>query len=106
MAVVKKKKITWIADPDSKDIVSHNVYCDKATQDLDYNSTYVNVAMPKTEVILPDEFPPGFFDADTNYKVGISAIDDVGNESSIVSVQAPFDFVAPGAPSGIKVVNV
>ena len=106
MAVVRKKRVRWDADPNTPDIIAHKVYVAKEADVLDYASPNVQVTMPQTEIILPDAYPPGTFDEDVNYQVGISAVDDVGNESNIVIVTAPFDFIAPGAPSNIVVENV
>lgn len=105
MAEIRKKRVRWTAAPDA-DVVSHRVRVGLEGAALDYGSPYVQVDMPETSIILPDSFPAGTFDLDQNYTLGISAVDDVGNEGDIVEVASPFDFVAPGVPTEIVVENI
>lgn len=102
MAKIIKKTISWTASTAS-DVVSHKVYTAKEVDGVSYNSPNVEVPMPDTQIILPDAFPSGTFGEDTNYLIGITAVDDVGNESDMVEVSAPFDFIAPDAPTGVTV---
>ena len=103
MAIIKKKTITWDASPDP-DVVAHHIYVEPADQELQQGiSPHARVDMPTLAMVAPDEFPPDTFLEDMDYKIGISAIDDVGNESDMVILEHPFDFVAPAAPSNIQV---
>lgn len=105
MTEIRKKRVRWTAAPDA-DVVSHRIRVGPEGTDLSYESSYVQIEMPDTEIILPDSFPADTFGLDQNYTLGISAVDDVGNEGDIVAVASPFDFVAPGVPTGIVVENV
>ena len=106
MAIVNSKKISWDAAPDA-DIVKHWVFAVPEGQTIDPKSTpHVEITMPTTEIVAPDDFPAGTFSGDSNYTIGLVAVDDVGNMSDLVTVSAPFDFIAPGAPSNIIVTDI
>jgi hypothetical protein len=105
MAIVKKKRITWTPAPDAA-IVKHRVYVTDGV-DIDPKvDQYIEVLMPHTSILLPDEFPAGTFEGEGNYIIGVSAIDDVGNEGDLAIVASPFDFIAPGVPTNLVVENV
>lgn len=100
MAKVIPRTIKW--DPSAAaDVVAYRVYVAKDPMQPDYDSPRAEVA--GTEIIAPDGFPQGTFDEDTLYNIGVSAVDDIGNESDITVVSAPFDFVAPDAPTNVRV---
>lgn len=103
MVQVKKKTLSW--DPPADiDVVGHKLYVVPEGSQIDPASTpYITIGMPTTTVLLPDDFPEDTFDQDINYTIGIAAIDDVGNEGDIVTVQNPFDFIAPGIVTNIRV---
>jgi hypothetical protein len=104
MAVVIKKQIQW--DPSaSPDAVKHRVYIVPQGTTLDYTSPMVEVDMPKVTLDIPDEFP-GFPQLDTVYQIGVTSVDDAGNESSMEIITAPFDFDAPDAPTNVRVVAI
>ena len=97
-----KKRIRW--DPSlAADVAVYRVYVEKEPTAVGYDSQYIEVTAPTTQVVVPDDFPAGTFSEDTLYNMGISALDDLGNESDITPVSAPFDFVAPDAPTNIIV---
>jgi len=98
------KNIKWTAST-SPDVVAHKVYWCPETDDLDYESDSIRVEMPKTNLILPDE-APSFPEEEGNFKIGISSVDDVGNESDIIEISFPFDFAAPDAPTNLVVEDV
>jgi len=103
---VKKKRLTWTAAPDS-DIVSHRVFVGNEGETIDpKTSPYVEVVMPKTSILLPDDFPSETFEGEGNYILGVCAVDDVGNEGDLALVASPFDFIAPGVPTNLVVENI
>lgn len=103
MSKVFSKTIKW--DPsDDVDVVSHRVYVVQGTEDPTYEDLNVTVNMPKTELLVPDEFP-GFPLSDGDYTIGIVAVDDWGNESDMEVATHPFDFIAPSAPTNIRIVG-
>ena len=99
---VVKKRISWDAGT-TADIVAHRIYVEKDPTVPTYSSVYVDISMPQTYITVPDDFPAGTFDEDVVYIVGVSSVDDVGNESDIITVSSPFDFVAPDAPTNIVI---
>jgi len=105
MAVVKKKRVRWTL-PNDSDLVATRVRVNGTDGTIFLSDPFIDVPFPEAEIILPDAFPPGTFDLDTNYIVGLSSIDDVGNEGDIIEVSSPFDFVAPGVPTQIVVENI
>jgi predicted transcriptional regulator len=97
---VKQKRIRWTASI-AADVVAHRVYVAKDPDMPTYSSLHVEVAMPKTEVLAPNDFPAGTFSEDVVYNIGITAVDDVGNESNMEVASSPFDFIAPDAPTNV-----
>ena len=104
MAKIIKKKIK-ITPSEVPDLVAHRVYVAFAIEEVTYDSPMVEVPMPKLELVIPDEFP-GFPLNDTNYKIGVSGVDDMGNEGDMTIIEAPFDFDAPPVPDGVEIVDV
>jgi len=94
MARIQRQRVKW--DPGS-DAVIHRVYISQ--EEPTYDSPYAEFEMPVTEIILPEGFPYPIGEGD--FYVGVSALDDLGNETDIVIVSTPFDFSPPGAPSNI-----
>ena len=106
MARVKKKRVSWTPAPDA-DIVKHRVYVSQADMNLDIlTDSFIELDIPTASVLLPDDFPAGTFVGEGNFTVGVSAIDDVGNEGDVAIVASPFDFIAPGVPTNLIVENV
>jgi len=102
MAKVIKRRISWTAS-DSPDVVKYRVYWEAAPNIPSYSSPHVEVT--KNELIIPDEVPD-FPTQEGDYVIGVSAVDDVGNESDISTVTAPFDFTAPNAPENVSVESI
>lgn len=98
MPKIKKKRIWW-DDVIGPDVVGYHVYVAPQGIEFDYAMPHTEVAAGDTEIIAPDGFPEGMFDLDVNYSVWITTVDDMGNESDPLLLTAPFDFVAPPAPS-------
>lgn len=103
MAKVKKYSITWNLSP-STDVVGYKIYYVPEGEELNYGSPSVTVGNVDN-VIIPDQVPE-FPLIDNNYTIGLSALDDVGNESDIISKTVPFDLVAPDAPSEMAVTPI
>lgn len=98
---VASKKITWTASPDT-DVTNYNVYCVPISQTLGYDSPTVSVPAATTEYILPGVFNI----TQGEYHIGVSAEDSLGNESDIVSVSVPLDFLAPSPVTNLRVVDL
>ena len=102
MAKILQRTISWDPSP-ATDVVGYNLYwAVGADAVVDYLSDHANVGN-KTNVVIPDdvaEFPL----VEDVMSLGVTAFDDIGNESDMTSVQnVPFDFVAPDAPTNLVV---
>jgi len=102
MARINNKTLSWNAGV-AADIVAHRVYVSTSGVDPNYGSQFTDVPMPTVSMVLPDEFA-GFPLIDGLYKLGISSVDDMGNESDITVISNPLDFIAPDAPTNLAVI--
>jgi hypothetical protein len=103
MAKVVKRRVRWTASA-STDVVGYKVYWSlEADGDPDYGSP--NVQVSSNQIIIPDDAPE-FPEEEGVYVIGITAVDDVGNESDMVTATAPFDFLVPDSVSNVVIENV
>lgn len=88
----------------SADVVGYNIYIQPVPDPIHPESQYVRVQPPyvmdnsKIKVDLLPLFP----DMDGEYTVGITAVDDMGNESSVLQGVTNVDFVVPDAPTDLE----
>jgi hypothetical protein len=98
MAKIKKRRLRWKAST-SPQVVGYKLYW--AVNDTpDYNSDCIKLGNV-TEITLPDDVKD-LADANGPVEVGIAAIDEVGNESDMVTLKMPFQFAVPAAPSELR----
>ena len=100
MANVRKYQISWTKAA-NVDIVGYKIYYTPAGDTLNYSSPSI-IAGDVDTLIIPDD-APDFPLIDGNYQIGITAVDDVGNESDFLVKTVPFDLVAPDAPTNLEV---
>lgn len=101
MALIKSKTISWNPSS-SSDVVSYNVRCKvNDGEPFSYSDEAISVNSPS--IVAPDDFPAGTFEVETDYLVGVSAVDDMGNESDITELASPFDFMPPQPITGLKI---
>lgn len=101
MAYINSKNISWNPST-SDDVVGYRVRYKVADGNpIVYTDPYLVVG--NTLVVAPNDFPSGTFDNDTDYTLGVSAVDDMGNESDIIELDTPLDFVPPQPPTGLTV---
>lgn len=103
MAKIKKRKLHWKAS-DSPQVVGYKIYWSDGGK-VDYESpsaTLENV----TEVLIPDGIA-GFVPGQGPIEFGITAMDELGNESDMVAFAAAYQFNVPQAPQdlGMEVVD-
>lgn len=101
MARIKPKTISWNPS-ESQDVVAYRVYAKPDDGALfGYDAQHIETA----EVIIyaPDDFPEGTFETEGDYLIGVSAVDDAGNESDITEVAHPFDLNPPKPVTGLAV---
>ncbi len=102
VAKVKKKRITWVG-ADGSGIVGYKFYW-ADNSGVDYEADCAEVGNV-TEVILPDTIP-SFPLVDGEMQIGVTAINEAGNESDMAKYTATFQFSAPEAPRDLKVETV
>jgi hypothetical protein len=97
MGKIRKRAVRWEPSADAR---KYRLYY--STQGpVGYESDLVELEN-KTQVILPDEVP-SFPKIAGNIELGITAVNEAGNESDITIVSVYVDFTVPEAP---KVVTV
>jgi hypothetical protein len=99
MAKVKGLTMTFPAS-DSPDVVGYKLYIAEAPETVTYDSQAFDLGM-STEIDLSTL--PGMTTKDGVYNMGVTAVDDAGNESSMsLANEVPLDFVAPNPPGVIS----
>jgi hypothetical protein len=98
MAKIKKRLFRWCASA-SPGVIGYKLYWAEQG-DLCYDShcTFIGNV---TEIILPEQVP-SFPLLDGSIKLGISAVNEIGNESDLVTFTAPFQFSVPLPPSSLS----
>lgn len=90
----------------SPDVAGYRVYVTEGAVAMSYSADFVNVGNV-TQVDLGELADQGFNileNAEGVYNLGVSAFDQVGNESAIAVKAGVFlDFVPPAAPTGLEV---
>ena len=92
---IRQKKIRWQASS-TPGINQYKLYW-STDGVLDYSSPSLDLGN-SNEVVLP-EGAPSFPLVNGTLTLGISAVNDAGNESDITEMTAEFNFVVPDAPS-------
>ena len=101
MAYIKPKTMAWGASPDT-DVVSYAVRWAIPPTAINYDPT-VNPGLDVgrvTSVRLPLTGMPNI---DGQLTIGVTAKDDVGNESDPAEGTFPFDFKAPAPPTSLVI---
>jgi hypothetical protein len=99
MAKIKKRKLSWKAST-SAQTTGYKLYWARQG-DLSYDSACEFLGQV-TQVVIPEglsAFTPGT----GPFEFGIVAVDDSGNESNMATVIVPFHFIAPDAPSEVRI---
>ena len=95
MAKIKKRKLRWTAS-DSPQVVGYKLYWSEGGEKVSYESPSEKLGNV-TEIVLPDDvasFSPG----SGPIEFGVTAVDELGNESDLITIAAPYQFNAPKAP--------
>ena len=97
MGRVRKRTVRWEPSADAK---KYRLYW--STQGpVGYEADFVEVEN-KTMVILPDEVP-SFPRIAENVELGITAVNEVGNESDLTIARVYVNFTVPEAPKVLTV---
>lgn len=97
MAKIKKRRLKWTAS-DSGQVVGYKLYWSEGSE-VDYHSKCVTLGNI-TEVVLPDEVD-AFRPNGGPITFGITALDELGNESDMTTLAAPYQFNVPQAPDDL-----
>lgn len=97
MAKMKKRRLSWKAS-NSSQVVGYKLYW-SAGGGVGYHSSYVRLNNV-TEIVLPDDVP-SFTPANGSIEFGITALDELGNESDMATLFAPYQFSVPEAPQDL-----
>ena len=100
--MAKIKDVTMSFPPSgSPDVVGYKLYVAEAPAEVTYESDSFDLGA-ETVVVL--NTLPGMLDRDGVFNIGVVAVDDAGNESSMSLLNdVPLDFQAPEAPGPITI---
>jgi len=105
MARAGTKVLEWNPSP-STDVTTYWVRASDESVPITYDTEHVDVGLVTSAdlgQLANDGYAP-LVNADGKYNLGVSAIDDLGNESDIaVKPAVPLDFVPPEAPTDLRV---
>jgi Tfp pilus assembly protein PilZ len=102
MGKIRNKKLRW--EPAAgEEATKYKLYWSE-NGTVDYSSNFAEVGVV-TQVILPDDIP-SFPRMAGNLELGITAVNQAGNESDITKISAYFDFTVPEAPKSLVVEDV
>jgi hypothetical protein len=95
VAKIKKRRLLWEPST-SPNVIGYKLYWAEEGQ-VNYDSPYAIIGNVM-EVVLPEQVP-SFPIARGSIELGITAVNEVGNESDMMIVAAPFQFSVPDAPT-------
>jgi hypothetical protein len=97
---VKQIKLSFPAS-DSPDVVGYKLYIEEVPTEITYDSKFFDLGNNTSVDISTLE---GMTDRDGVYNLGVTAVDDAGNESSFSLINnVPLDFLAPNLPGAIVI---
>ena len=98
MAKLKKRKLRWYTSS-SPQVIGYKLYWSEGG-DVNYDSNQALLGNV-TEIVLPDAvdaFKPG----DGQIEFGLTSVDELGNESDMITLKAPYQFSVPKAPQNLE----
>jgi hypothetical protein len=98
MAKVKKRRLVWEPSP-SSNVIGYKLYWTEEGE-VGYDSPCAMIGNA-SEVILPEQVP-SFPTVKGSIELGITAVNEMGNESDMMRVAAPFQFSVPEAPTDAR----
>jgi hypothetical protein len=99
MGKIRQKKIRW-KPSSSSEVVGYKLYWSE-DEELSYDSRSVEVGNV-TQIILPDDIPSLPL-LKGRITLGISAVNEAGNESDITRMTAELNFFVPNAPKRLRI---
>jgi Tfp pilus assembly protein PilZ len=99
MAKIKQRKVRWERSS-TADVINYRLYW-SIGGGVAYHSDHADVGNV-TEVTLPNDVPL-FPLTSGEFELGISAINEAGNESELTKTTVHVDFIVPEAPKNLRV---
>lgn len=108
MAAKVKDVILSFPPSNSPDVVKYMLYIVEAPVSVEEVDPAGNYMAPKFDLAMSTSIDlatvPGMTSNDGIYNMGVTAIDEAGNESSMTVISdVPLDFIAPNAPGSIVI---
>lgn len=97
MAKIKKRRLKWTAS-ESAQVVGYKLYWSEGSE-VNYDSHCADLGNI-TEIILPDDVD-SFMPNGGSVVFAITAVDEIGNESDMTTLMAPYQFNVPRAPDDL-----
>jgi hypothetical protein len=94
----RKKRISW-GSSSSPDVAGYRLYW-AVNRGVDYGAEYADIGKVNT-ILLPDEVAC-FPQVEGRVEIGITALNQYGNESDMMIVAADLDFRAPEPPEDLR----
>ncbi len=99
MAKLKKRILRWQASS-SPQVIGYKLYwSDKGDLGYDANQAMLGNV---TEIVLPDDVA-SFKPHEGPVELGITSVDELGNESDMIKLMAPYQFSVPKAPQNLRI---
>jgi Tfp pilus assembly protein PilZ len=99
MGKIKQRRIRWERSL-TEDVIKYRLYW-SIGGGVDYHSDHADVG-DVTEVVLPGDIP-SFPLTSGKFELGISAMNQAGNESVLTKANIQLDFTVPEAPANLRV---
>ena len=99
MAKLKKRILRWHASS-SPQVIGYKLYWSESG-DLTYDSNQALLGNV-SEIVLPDDVD-SFKPNGGPVELGITSIDELGNESDMIKLMAPYQFSIPEAPRDLRI---
>ena len=97
MGKVKQKRVRW--NPSTSDgLLSYRLYW-SVDGCVDYSSDHADLGMV-TDVVLPDDIP-SFPWISGEVELGMTAVNQSGNESDMTKIKTSLDFMVPHPPMNL-----
>ena len=99
MAKLKKRKLKWKAS-NSSQVIGYRLYWAEGGG-VNYDSEFEFLGNV-TEIILPDDVKTFPIVRET-IELGVTALNEIGNESNMIKINAYFQFSIPNAPEDLMI---
>lgn len=97
MAKIKKRKLKWSTSSSSQ-VIGYKLYWSENGA-VNYDSKCVTLGNV-TEIVLPDDVD-SFIPGGGPVEFAVTAVDELGNESDMITLKAPYQFNVPKAPEDL-----